>query len=212
MGDSTAKAALPEGSSRREARRQAFMEAATASFREKGYGATSLNDVVRVAGGSLATLYELFGNKAGLLRAIITERCTEITGMFAEADLDQRDPQEALTVFGRRLFDLLMSEDARTIIRLIIAEGSQFPELAPMFFSSGPDKGRDRVADYLARQTQRGALRVPDPQLAAEQFCELVRGMHHLHAICGIPVELNEAERERHIAGAVSAFMRAYGP
>lgn len=34
---------------------------------EQGYDGTSLAEIVRRSGGSLATLYDLFGNKQGLL-------------------------------------------------------------------------------------------------------------------------------------------------
>ena len=51
-----------------------MIEAAESLFLEQGYDATSLAAVVKRSGGSLATLYELFGNKQGLLRAIIELR------------------------------------------------------------------------------------------------------------------------------------------
>ena len=55
-------------------RRQAFVEAARALFIEKGFERTALADVVERSGGSLATLYKLFGNKAGLLTAVVQEQ------------------------------------------------------------------------------------------------------------------------------------------
>ena len=51
-----------------------MIEAAESLFLEQGYDTTSLAAIVKRSGGSLATLYELFGNKQGLLRAIIELR------------------------------------------------------------------------------------------------------------------------------------------
>ncbi len=73
-------------STRRDIRRQAIMEAAAELFLDKGYAATSLADVVRRSGGSLQTLYELFGSKDGLFKALIESRCAQVTDVFDEAD------------------------------------------------------------------------------------------------------------------------------
>ena len=62
-----AKPDLARPNPKREARRDAMLDAALELFLERGYGAISLTDVVKRSGGSLATLYELFGGKLGLL-------------------------------------------------------------------------------------------------------------------------------------------------
>ena len=54
----------------RARRHVAILVAAEALFIEQGYERTSLAEIVRRSGGSLATLYDLFGNKQGLLHAI----------------------------------------------------------------------------------------------------------------------------------------------
>lgn len=202
--------AAPGPASRREARRQAILEAAAALFLEKGYGATSLSDVVARSGGSLATLYEMFGNKAGLLRELILDRCREVTAGLDRHGAASSDPREALTDLGRRLFDVVMSDDAVAVVRLIVAEGGQFPELAPLFFATGPENGRSRVSEYLARQTEKGVLRIGNAELAARQFCDLVRGEHHFRAICGMPHVDTAAIRERHVREVVDFFLAAY--
>src|SRR5688500_10647932 len=64
-------------SSPRERRQSAILDAAESLFLEQGYERTSLAEIVKRSGGSLATLYELFGNKQGLLHAIATRWCDE---------------------------------------------------------------------------------------------------------------------------------------
>ncbi|RYD43145.1 MAG: TetR/AcrR family transcriptional regulator, partial [Sphingomonadales bacterium] len=49
----------------RERRQSAILDAAESLFLEQGYERTSLAEIVKTSGGSLATLYELFGNKQG---------------------------------------------------------------------------------------------------------------------------------------------------
>jgi AcrR family transcriptional regulator len=203
---------VPGRVERREARRQAILEAAADLFIERGYGATSLNDVVRRSGGSLSTLYEMFGNKAGLFKALIEDKCLAVTSTFDDATIDSLGPRETLAQYARRLFGLMMSPGGVAVVRLIVAEGQQFPELAPLFFATGPDAGQARIARYLEEQHSRGTLKVDEPKAAAQGFCELVRGEYYLRAVCGVPIEITPEERERHLDRAVDLFLRAHAP
>src|SRR3546814_2798082 len=51
---------------RQQDRRKAILDAAESLFLDQGFDRVSLAAVVGQSGGSLATLYELFGNKQGL--------------------------------------------------------------------------------------------------------------------------------------------------
>jgi TetR/AcrR family transcriptional regulator, mexJK operon transcriptional repressor len=200
-------------SSRREARRQAFLQAAGDLFIEKGYGATSLADVVRRSGGSLATLYEFFGNKAGLFKALIADRVTRITGVFDAAGAAERRPGAALDEFGRKMLDLILDPEVIAVQRLVIAESSQFPELASTFFAAGPAAANTRLRAYLAEQATRGRLRITDADLAAEHFGGLIKGSLHACTMFGIPDAIPDpAERERRVKVGVALFLKLYGP
>src|SRR3546814_14641572 len=66
---------LPD--TRRENRRRAILSAAESMFLEEGFERVSLGAIVRRSGGSLATVYDMFGNKQGLLRAVVDRGCAE---------------------------------------------------------------------------------------------------------------------------------------
>ena len=51
--------------------RARLLEAATALFAEKGYATTSVREIVARAGVTKPVLYYYFGNKEGLLQAIL---------------------------------------------------------------------------------------------------------------------------------------------
>lgn len=196
--------------SRREARREAIMQAATQLFVEKGYGATSLNDVVRLSGGSLSTLYDMFGNKAGLFHAIVTHRCQMMTGLFDHPDVHSRPVGEALTEHGSRLLSVLVTDDTVAAMRTVIAEALQFPELAQVFYEAGPIQGRQRVAGYLAEQMRRGVLRTDDPVEAAADFCHLVIRDAQMNAIMGLPYPDTPEAIAGQVGHAVEQFLRMY--
>lgn len=197
---------------RRDIRRQAIMEAAAELFLEKGYAATSLADVVKRSGGSLQTLYELFGSKGGLFKALIETRCAPVTDLFEEDGIADRPPEEALMEFGRRLFQLVMSPEGLAAMRLIIAEGGQSPEIAEAFFANGPDMGKAKVSRYLQDQVARGRLAIDDIERAAIQFCDMVKSHYSMKALCGIPIALSAEEEEAHVRGVVEMFLNAYAP
>lgn len=197
--------------SRREARRDAIMAAATQIFVEKGYGATSLNDVVRLSGGSLSTLYDMFGNKAGLFRAIVTQRCEMMTATFENPDIYSRPIAEALKDLGIRFMSILTADDTIAVMRSVSSEALQFPELAQVFYEAGPLRGRARVAGYLEEQARRGILTLDDAEEAAMDFCQLIIRDAQMNAMMGLPYPKTPEAIERHVSRAVGCFLRAYG-
>ncbi|MBL8698706.1 MAG: TetR/AcrR family transcriptional regulator [Alphaproteobacteria bacterium] len=197
---------------RRESRRRAFLEAAGVLFVEKGYGETSLADVVKRSGGSLATLYEFFGNKAGLFRALIDDRASRITRTLSQPEAEGRSVAASLEALGRQLLELLLEPEVIAVQRLVIAESAQFPELASMYFSAGPAAVHGHLRTYLAEQARQGRLAIDDPAVAAEHFGGLVKGTCHVCALFGVPDGLTETERRQRVARAVEAFLKLYAP
>src|SRR3546814_9053637 len=48
--------------------------------------------------------------------------------------------------------------------------GQRFPHVAELFYERGPDKGRARIAAYLAEKMAQGEQRNGDPLVAAMQL------------------------------------------
>ncbi len=197
--------------SRREARRRAFMDAAAELFLTKGYAATSLSDVVKRSGGSLSTLYAMFENKEGLFRALIQDRCRQVMqgleGVGRQADL-----RATLIDVGERLYGLVLGDDAIGVLRLLAAEGRQSPEAAEAYFETGPEATKALLAHALAEEAARGTVVLADPLVAAQQFCWLVVGDHHMREVCGKAARLDGPARRAHVERSVDLFLRAHAP
>ncbi len=170
---------------RRERRRGAIMDAARTLFLEHGYDAVSLSDVVSNSGGSLSTLYALFGNKRGLLKAVMQSQferdMEELEGLISRA----ASPAEVLLDIALGTQDYLTAPDMIRFMRFVIGESLRSPEFGQKFFESVHLTFVRRYAGMLEAWNAEGLLRIPDPDLAARQFISLVLHDLHVRAIYG---------------------------
>jgi AcrR family transcriptional regulator len=171
---------------RGERRRAAIMKAATEVFLEHGYRSARLEEVIRRSGGSLATIYALFGSKQGLFAAIIADICEEIVASLPNIDEPGSEPpHQTLLAFASTYLGLLLEPQSLALYRVAVSEGVRSPELAQAVFAAGPSKAAERLARYLCWQTANGTLVCSNPALAARQFLEMVKGDLHFRALLG---------------------------
>lgn len=183
------------------ARRQAFLQAAREVFLEQGYEAASVNDVVRLAGGSLATLYAQFGNKEGLFLAVTQDQHERLVQAVTPERVDHLPLKEGLQVIGEQFLRTLLTRDNLAFFRLIIGEGRKFPQLLQRYISSaGADKVRDAVSSYF----KAAAPAANDPERYASYFMELLRSRHHYRALADDNYRISDAELTAHVREAVS--------
>ena len=193
---------------KREIRREAILAAAYDLFLEKGYEATTLSDIVGRSGGSLATLYEMFENKPGLLRALVVDRCCQIHEKIDRAVSSQKPPREALREIAEFMFDKIIDPNNAALFKAALAQ----PELGRKLFEAGPANGQARVAEYLAAKSNNGHLRIDDPLFAAQMFFQMMFGHFHQQLLFGVPVTLSAADKSRHFDKVLDAFFKIYGP
>jgi TetR/AcrR family transcriptional regulator, mexJK operon transcriptional repressor len=192
---------------RLEARRRAFLEAATAAFLEKGYAATTLDDIIARSGGSRQTLYALFGGKQGLFKALVAERCTKIFAPLCGQDLLDRAPDDVLVDLGIRFIETVTTPDTLGVYRLVVSEGIFMKELAEQFWENGPARTRAMLARYFEQQVGRGTLRLDDPEQAAHQFWGMLLGNFQFQCLLGLREAPGPEETEAFVRAAVSRFL-----
>ncbi len=95
------KAALTEGASGYQERRQEIIEAAGRVFKRKGYRATNLTDIATEAGTDRATLYYYISGKAELFDEVVSE-VVEANAVLAESvrESTQPAPEKLRAVIG----------------------------------------------------------------------------------------------------------------
>ncbi len=198
-------------SGRASARRQAIIAAGRELFLERGYAATTCADVVARSGGSLATLYSLFGTKRGLFEAILRDHAESVMQPLAVESV-AGDPEQGLLAVGRRYLEGVLEPTVVGWWRAICAEAPHAPELRDVFVSEEGGPLQKALSAYLADKVEQGQLELADPVLAAGQFLALVRGPLHHRALAGDPTQVTPQEIERQVRSAVQLFVHGCLP
>ncbi|HYH38951.1 MAG TPA: TetR/AcrR family transcriptional regulator [Azospirillum sp.] len=187
-----------------------ILEAAGKLFLENGYGAVSMDNVAKTANVSKATLYAHFRSKDELFAAMVACECRDQMGALTCEEVSRMEVADALRLVGRRFMRLVLSGKALAAYRVVVAEAHRFPELARAFYESGPAVSHAQLAAYLREADRRGALSIPDVNLATEQFFGLLKAHIHTRFILCIESNISEAELERFLEAAVSLFTKGY--
>jgi len=196
-------------SERAKARREAILDAARELFLEKGYGATTLAEVVARSGGSLSTLYGLFGNKRGLFEAILRDFADSILAPLCVEGVSD-DPERGLKAVGRRYLTAVLEPKAVSWWRTVCAEAPNVPELSEVLLAEQGGPVQAALAAYLARLARAERLEIPEPSLAAGQFLDLVRGPLHRQALACGGRAATPQEIDRQVDRAVQVFLYGY--
>jgi AcrR family transcriptional regulator len=193
---------------RGELRVEKFLDAATEVFREKGYQHAKLSEIVARAGGSLATLYRVFGDKEGLAYAIVDRRLQAMSAIMDGLDLEGLPPEEGLRAAAERYTRSNTTEDAHLVHRLVIGEGHSFPALRDWFFANALASISTHLATYLHAQQQAGHIVLRNsPEQAALQFFDMLFGDLILRTSCGHLLNPNPEEVRQFAMSGVETFL-----
>ncbi len=95
------------------------------------------------------------------------------------------------------------------LYRVVMAEGSKFPELAKTFHNHTENLSR-MLGDYLGDQTTKGVLRVENSRQAAHQFMAMLFEPIMMELTIGVRGPASEKEIGEIVDSSVSTFLRAF--
>jgi len=192
---------------RGEVRTEKFLQAATVEFLERGYDNARLSDIVARSGGSLATLYRVFGGKKGLALAIMRESISSF-GESMTVLLDPSiDPETALYTATERMVVETLTPQRVVVHRIVINQGLEFPELRDWFFEHGVAPMQHTLSQYFEREKAAGRLHVSDPESAARQFRKMVFATIVLHSSNGTWTANNIDAAQQQARESVQIFL-----
>lgn len=116
---------------RMEETRAKLVRAARAAFAEKGYAAASMDDLTAAAGLTRGALYHHFGDKKGLLRAVIDALDAEMVAAARAARDRAETPWLDFLEEGVAYIELALEPEIQRIVLLdgpaVLGDPSQWP-------------------------------------------------------------------------------------
>jgi AcrR family transcriptional regulator len=158
----------PKFRRRPEARPAEILAAALEVFAARGFQAARLEEVAKRAGVSKGALYLYFETKADLFRAVVTDAISpniERVKAMASAEV----PFETAVRMGIGMLARTVVTDRRIsgVVKLVIAESRNHPELATIWHETVVEPGLELVGGLIAAAQARGEVRAGDPRLFA---------------------------------------------
>ncbi|MCM2290787.1 TetR/AcrR family transcriptional regulator [Allorhizobium sp. BGMRC 0089] len=192
------------------AKRIQILEGAKRAFMTFGYDATSMNDITREAGVSKGTLYVYFANKEDLFAALIEHHKLGFTSTLRTILTDDGDMKETLRRYGATFAHHIVESDMMPALRVLLGVSERMPGLCKNFIRTGPENVRSVLMNYLALQAEKGALVVPDPELAAQQFIDLSTATFFKQRLFGQHEKPTQDEIDRMVDSALDVFLTYY--
>ena len=155
--------------------RRAVLEAARLMFLERGYAATTVGAIAAAAGVSVETVYKAFGNKPGLVKAVVD---VAIVGDDQPVPMVQRelvrrieaesDPRRKLAMYGEHLAE---SAPRRVPVELLV-RAAEASDAGAARLREQLDAERLTGMEIFARHLdESGHLR---PDVSVEEACDVL--------------------------------------
>ena len=159
----------PRWERRKDARPQELIAAALDLFVERGFASTRLEDVAKRAGVSKGTLYLYFTNKEELFKAVVRDTIVPALGEAEDliAGFDGHSA-DLLRTFMQSWWERLGASKASGIVKLVMAEAGNFPDLASFYREEVIERATVMISSLLERAVEKGEFRPLDPAIMTQ--------------------------------------------
>lgn len=156
----TGQAVRAKHERRKEARPGELLDAALDLFVAKGFAATRAEEVAAKAGVSKGTLFLYFKSKEELFEAVVRENISnQITQGAAEIEAFTGSTAELLRYAMFEWWNRVGNTKASGIIKLVMAEASNFPNIASFYQEEVIKPAHQLIRGILQRGIDRGEFR-----------------------------------------------------
>lgn len=188
-------------------RGERFFDAATRAFVRNGYEGMSIKNIVAETGGSMTTLYQIYGSKEKLFQAVIENKYEAIYGDVYAFDLGGLSLEEALRKVGQGVMKVVTSDEAIDLYRMMVVETERLPHLRHSFIEMVLHRGKHALAEFLAEEVAAGRVGIADCPAAAAEFFGMVRQDFVVRRLLGEDLKLDQAAQDKIITDAIAVFL-----
>ena len=168
---------------RLDRRKKAVVEAARALFIEQGFERTTLGEIVDRAGGSLSTVYKVFGNKDGLLEAVVFEKAVSGGDIVERSVAEKGSPAQILHRIAEGLHAYFLDPDVVALVRIVIGRSISDRDFARRFFERTATRTQSALMTVFSDWQAAGVAMDGEPKALAEIFLDLIVSDLHAEAI-----------------------------
>jgi AcrR family transcriptional regulator len=148
-----------------------IVEAALAVFAEKGFAAARLDEIAARAGVSKGALYLYFATKEELFRAVVEQAIApNVQTVRAMIAAHPGPIADLLRLVPERIAALLETLPLGGVVKMVIAEAGNFPELARVWHDRLVAQALGALTDAVAAAQGRGEVKPGDPRMYALQL------------------------------------------
>ncbi len=155
--------AAPKWRRRADARPSEIVQAAYQVFSEKGFASARLDDIARRAGVSKGALYLYFETKQDLFKAVVKDAVAPNIGTIEAFALGFPGPvEQLLRLMMPRIAELANQSGIGKVIKMVIGESGNFPEIARIWHDDVIAKGLGVLIKVIEQGQARGEIRAGD--------------------------------------------------
>lgn len=153
----------------------AIREAALRLFLRSGLRQTSMDAIAAEANVSKQTLYRYYGSKDQLfvevLGGLTVERLeADVLELMPTGPLSRSQLEATLHALALRMLDFLLDPTYLGLLRAVIAESGDFPELAKLYRESVIPQGAAALERLLTSKQAAGVVKIREVEVALRLF------------------------------------------
>jgi len=153
---------------RKQARPDEIVEAALMAFAESGYAATTMANIAGRANITKGTIYLYFPSKEKLFNVLVRRHIADkLAAKISQCSDDDGDIPTIIKEFLDAVTDIVLTEEALTLSRIIVAEAREVPGLVQFWCTEVVDRLVTHIAMLIRHGIQRDAINRIEPEAAA---------------------------------------------
>lgn len=210
-GDTSAE---PHESSEFSPRQNAVLAVALSMLVDGGEKALTTAGLAKAANCSKESLYKWFGDRDGILAAIVVYQASKVRGVDERATPSTPEAfKTALTAFAEDLLAVLLSNTSLALNRLSIGQTpgestrGDNPGLGAILVDKGKRRIEGRAIHLLTHGKRQRFIAFDDAATAYSTLYGLIIGDAHIRALLGDDPQISEDGQKAHAALAVDQFL-----
>ena len=192
--------------SQRLSTRQRLINAAFELFTSQGITETTTRQIAELAEVNEVTLFRQFGNKQGLLLAVIneSEAFAQLGKSLVQQGGQNSSINQVLKNYARDQLQVL--DQIPDFVRSVVGEAGQYPAANRQALGQSLTQANQRVAQYLETTIQQGQLRT---HLSVQKIAGLLNSMLLGYAVIELTSEFHKLwdNRDDFLEGLVEVFL-----